>query len=46
MKEEILALRKLGLSILEIAKRTGYSLTEVCDVVYTQNQEDKDDDRS
>lgn len=41
MKDEILALRKLGFSIAEIVKETGCSVTEVCDVVYKQNNEDK-----
>lgn len=44
MKEEILALRDLGVSISEISHRTGYSLTEICEVLYRQNQEDIEND--
>lgn len=45
MREEILALRKLGLSIAEIAERTGYRLTEVCNVIYEQNDKDIANDK-
>lgn len=41
MKEEILALRKLGMSIGEISEVTGYSVTEVSTVIYNQNNKDK-----
>lgn len=44
MKEEILALRRLGLSISEISHRTGHTITEVCEVLYRQNQEDIEND--
>ena len=43
MKEEILSLRKLGMSLAEIAMRTGYSLTDVCQIVYDENSKDKHD---
>lgn len=44
MKSEILSLRKLGMSIGEISRRTGYTITQVCEVVYQQNQEDIEKD--
>jgi len=44
MREEILALRKLGHTISQISKETGYSLSEVCNVIYEQNNKDKEDD--
>jgi DNA-binding transcriptional regulator GbsR (MarR family) len=45
MNEEILALRKLGLSIGEIAERTGYSITKVCEVIQAQNDKDIANDK-
>lgn len=41
MKEEILALRRLGHTLSQISEMTGYSLTDVCKVVYDQNNEEK-----
>jgi hypothetical protein len=45
MKTQILNLRKLGLSISEISRITGYSLTQVCLVIRHQNDEDIKNDK-
>lgn len=45
MRDEILGLRKLGLSIGEIANHTGYSITQVCEVIRTQNDLDINNDK-
>jgi DNA-binding transcriptional regulator GbsR (MarR family) len=45
MEQEILSLRKLGLTISEIAHKTGYSITEVCEVIRAQNDKDIANDK-
>lgn len=44
-KQEILALRQLGLSISEISKKINKSITEVCEVIYEQNIRDVEESR-
>ncbi len=41
MKDEILALRKLGHFIAEIVHITGYRLHTVCEIIYNENNKDK-----
>ena len=45
MKDEILGLRRLGFSIGEISSQTGYTLTQLCDVIRTQNDLDINNDK-
>lgn len=44
MKEQILQLRSSGLTIDEISKQTGLSVTEVSTVIYEQNNIDKQEE--
>lgn len=45
MKSRILELKGAGHSISEIAQLSGYTITEICTVLYSQNNEDKSRDR-
>jgi hypothetical protein len=44
MADEILFLRTEGRTIAEISALTGWSLTEVCNVIYERNRQDKEAD--
>lgn len=42
---EILSLRKLGYKIAEISRLTGYSISQVSEVIYYQNTLDKKENK-
>ena len=41
MSDRVLELRRLEMSIEQIAAQLGISITEVCNVLYVQNNKDK-----
>jgi len=45
MKEHVLRLRREGKTIAQIVKMTGYLLFDVCEIIYTQNNLEKADER-
>lgn len=38
--DRVMELRKKGWSLISISMITGYTLTEVCEMVFKQNQDD------
>lgn len=45
MKEHVLTLRREGKTIAQIVRITGYSLIDVCTIIYEQNNLEKADER-